>query len=300
MATNPFFKVTVGQLSEFHRVLGEMGFGDEEVKAVLHADTPAVKLAELMVQLVGGEFVFPEAIVIRDYDHLLPSLCAQAEVTISGLQKFGRQLGLSHDQLIRLCNSLRGMDHKRGGRAQTIADCQVVIAWLGSLCTTVHFYQMLVEDRQVTAGAAANWYGADFDKLRMEFDETAYRYGTDADVFVADGVNLVDNWDRENGSSVNQARATARAKRQDGEEYYLISIEALVLYATADPKLYRSQDGESLPYYDMAGIRSGGVLVESPFSIWHAGDRQVIFNSFRAGCVRRDVARPSLRGVSRV
>jgi len=257
---NSFFKITVGQQQEFHRILGEIGFGDDEVTAVIKSNKPALKLASLVAKFVGGELVFPEAAANHSYDRLLPSLSEQAVVTIAGLEKFGAKVGLSKKQVKSLCTKLKSI--KDSDHIQTITDCKVVVVWLGNLRATVRFYQMLVEDRQVEAGANPNWYGTDFEKLLMELDGTAYQYGTDPGVFIADGLNAIDNWNPEDGSSVDKARQNAQGR----ENYYLASVEALALYATASAELYRAQDGENLPYYDLAGIRSGDGLDGSPCS----------------------------------
>ncbi|MDR0397892.1 MAG: hypothetical protein LBH36_01775 [Candidatus Nomurabacteria bacterium] len=192
------------------------------------------------------------------------------------------------------------------GAPQTITNCKVVVVWLGSLRTTVHFYQDMVGQRQTAAGARENSYVSHYGPLRcgplrMELDETAYQgYGDEPGVFIVSRLNLLDNWDPESGSSVVQARANARAKRAAGEEYYLASIEALALYAVADPNFYRSQDGRNLPYYDLAGIRSGDDLDEAPYSRWNAVYRQVSFISYEADGVGSYYAGPSFRGVTPV
>lgn len=227
----------------------------------------------------------PKTLPCNKYSHLIPSLTEQVEVL--------KQYLTVEPELLAQLN--RVIDD---GAPQRIDDCKVVVVWLSDLRTTVQFYQQMAEQRQVEAGANPNWYGVDFSKLRMELDKSAYQYPEGKfRVYVVSGLNLLDNWDPENGSSVEQARQTTQARQATGEQCYLASFEALALYAMA-PKLYQAQNGKALPFYDLAGIRSGDDLGESPCSLWYADDREVSFLSYGADLVYSGYAQPSFRGIT--
>ncbi|MDR0591357.1 MAG: hypothetical protein LBG75_02290 [Candidatus Nomurabacteria bacterium] len=234
----------------------------------------------------------------RDYSRFnqyLPSLAEQARILKEAVDKVGAKYGFvasAYDWIQERLSSLELDDD----HPQSIQDCDVLVLWLGDLRDTLRFYQQLVEYRQTQAGANANWYTVNFKKLRMELHETAYQYPAgQLGVYVVRGLNLVDNWDYEDGSSVKRARETTQAKRNAGEEHFLASIEALALYATASPELYQSQDGANLPYYDLVGIASGDGLDMSLYSFWFAGNRGVDFDSCNVDDVGSICAQPSFR-----
>jgi len=289
--SQPLEGLTLKQVTRFLELLCKMGLSADDVKLILGVNRSYVQLATKIAELAGGEFLFPGPRL----NNLLPTLSQQAATISVGLEKFGKGLGLDIDLMRRFDLWLDKIDFSALETAQAINDCKVVIAWLGDLRNTVRFYQMLVEDQRVAIGLSTNWFFTSFDELPMELDATAWQgYGTEPGIYIAEGVNLLDNWDPENGSSVDQARADAEGK----EDYFLASVEALAFYATADPELYRLQDGNNFPYYAMAGIRSGDDLSESPLSCYTYNCR-IGFGSGFTKYVVSVFASPSLRGVSR-
>ena len=244
--------------------------------------------------ILNGDFPKYESSRLDDY---LPVFTAQQMLLTEYFDKFASTLGLSNKQVKQIADKLKsiGTRYTDLPNNRTIDNCGgLFFLWLGDLHTTFKFYSLMVEDRQKQAGGAnENWYGTDFAKLRMEFDKTAYQYPDEPGVYLVDGLSLVDNWDPQNGPSVDKARFNASEK----SNYYLASLEALALYAVADPELYRAQDGEKLPYYDMAGIKAGDFLDYAPYSHWLADSRQVHFLYYRTGFVNCRYARPSFRGV---
>lgn len=65
-------------------------------------------------------------------------------------------------------------------------------------------------------------------------------------------------------------------------------------YGLQDPRLYQSQDGVNLPYFDCAGLEQGDGFRHVPYSVWDEFDREVYFSSDSAGLVDRCDAAPSL------
>jgi len=101
-------------------------------------------------------------------------------------------------------------------------------------------------------------------------------------------INLVSYWDPKNGSSVDSAREKALASGT-----LLAGLAAIGAYALQDFELYQKQDGENLPYFDIAELRSGGGGSWAVYSHWRSDVRRVSFRSCRSGSVYQNYARPS-------
>jgi len=122
----------------------------------------------------------------------------------------------------------------------------------------------------------------------LSLDSTA-----DAEMYAKPGIyrlriNLVSYWDPKNGSSVDKAREQATAA-----DVKLAGLPAVGAYAAQDPKLYQSQDGEKLPYFDIAEIRSGDGGSRTLYSDWRSVVRGACFGLVRPSVVNRRSARPS-------
>jgi hypothetical protein len=304
MSNNVFLKsVTTGQAAELHRLFGDINLGTSELAAILSSAEPMVEFAKFCAMATNGTLTYTDVVVPkRDfsrYDQHLTGLADQRVLLVSYLDKFAEQLGIDREGLNGLKSKLENWKPDALAPAQAITNCQTLIVWLGDLRKTVRFYLLVVEDRQKEAGANGIQEWVDFTTLPMELDGIANQYGSEPDVCLASEINLVDNWDLENGSSVDMARESAW-KKQEGGVYLLASVEALATYAVADPKLYQVQDGVNLPFYDMAGIKSGDDLGKSPYSFWFADYRKVDFSSVWSSSVYSICASPSLRSVSKV
>jgi hypothetical protein len=68
----------------------------------------------------------------------------------------------------------------------------------------------------------------------------------------------------------------------------------------ADPQLFQSQGFGPLPPYEMAGIRSGTDLDQSPYLQWIPKKRELVLFSHYTETVSSDFAKPSLLGVDAV
>jgi hypothetical protein len=210
------------------------------------------------------------------------------------LSAYVRAFGPSGQTRSSICAALQNIDPD--GRTQTIDDCQAVVVWLGNLRATLWFYQLMVRTRQMKANAKSECPV----QPCIVLDGTAFDYGAKPGVYVVSGLNLLNGWEPESGSSVSLARQATMAKCQNGEECFLASIEALALYAAADPKLYQAQDGETLPFYDLAGIASGDGFSKSPYSSWSDEFREVFFDWHSVDGVESAFAQPSFRKVTLV
>lgn len=101
-------------------------------------------------------------------------------------------------------------------------------------------------------------------------------------------INLVSYWDLKNGSSVDSAREKALASGT-----LLAGLSAVGAYALQDPELYQKQDGENLPYFDIAELRSGDGGSHAFCSFWFSCVRKVHFYSYGSDSVYQHYAQPS-------
>jgi hypothetical protein len=98
-------------------------------------------------------------------------------------------------------------------------------------------------------------------------------------------VNLIANWDPENGRSMWQVFA------QNSEP--LTGAEALAAYALSSPKLIQCQDGERLPYCDTGIERQlDGEWSDAVYFTWNRNNREVYLDSVRVGHVSHDWSTP--------
>ena len=162
---------------------------------------------------------------------------------------------------------------------QGVEDLEVFYVQLGTLEATWAFNQELVRLTQPAI------YDSGFvarDARSMRLHRTAHRYEPGIHRV---WINLVDNWDPEKGRTVDAVRA--RTVRE------LAAVEAVGAYGLQDPRLYQSQDGVNLPYFDCAGLEQGDGFRHVPCSGWDEFDREVCFYSRSAGFVYRGYAAPS-------
>lgn len=156
---------------------------------------------------------------------------------------------------------------------------------LGPLKEVIEYQLKLIELTQ-----PGIWRSSDFrDETKGAYlDETV-----DKNMFEQCGIfrrriNLVSYWDSKNGNSVDQARQHASANG-----ILLAGLAAIGAYAAQEPELYQSQDGEKLPYFDIADLRSGDGGSYAFYSGWNSGNREACFRSYRSDNVDRHCAVPS-------
>lgn len=104
-------------------------------------------------------------------------------------------------------------------------------------------------------------------------------------------INLVDNWDPKQGRSIDQVRT-----RVASTGALLASIEPIGAYAI-HPELLQQQDGENLPYCDLAGLQQGRGFAQVPGFHWDGIDSEAYLYSWESGFADRSYAAPSLQGV---
>jgi hypothetical protein len=222
-------------------------------------------------------------------DYLIPSVGEQTSVASNGLRQFGRKLELSDRQIYELLELLVSVANTRA--RQAIDNCEVVIAWLGSIGLTEMFYNIVGEHHNGIR------YIPQFNKLRAEFDKSAFHIYPDGKlgIFIAHGVNLVYNWKPDRNSSIDEARESVRSG-----EVGLASIEAAVLCAVSDRRLYYSQGGVNLPLFDMAGICCPDHPDEALYPHYDSSHNTVSLDFHGSNVGRNNYSQPSVGWVTNV
>lgn len=105
-------------------------------------------------------------------------------------------------------------------------------------------------------------------------------------------INLVDNWDPKQGRSIDQVRT-----RVAGTDTLLASIEPIGAYAVHS-ELFQQQDGENLPYCDLAGLQQGRGFAQVPRFSWDGFSSRACLDSWGSGGAYGIYAAPSLQGVN--
>ncbi len=155
----------------------------------------------------------------------------------------------------------------------------------GTLKAAIEYQVKLVELTQ-----PAIWRSSSFNSeiASAYLDETADKAMFEKCGIFRRRINLVSYWDSKNGYSVDSARKQASANG-----ILLAGLAAVGAYAAQDSELYQKQDGENLPYFDIADIRSGDDGSHAFNSYCYRNDRRVYFHSCRSDDVHRFCAEPS-------
>lgn len=101
-------------------------------------------------------------------------------------------------------------------------------------------------------------------------------------------INLVDNWSPDGGRNIEQVR-----NRVAGTNTLLASVEPIGAYGLHD-ELFQQQDGENLPYVDLAGLQQGRGFGGVPSFGWDPIHRKAYLISWGSGTVDQECAAPSL------
>lgn len=161
----------------------------------------------------------------------------------------------------------------------------LILPLQGTLRAAIEYQLKLIELTQ-----PGIWRSSDFNNEIVDayLDETADKSMFEKCGIFRRRINLVSYWDPKNGSSVDQARQHASANG-----ILLAGLAAIGAYAAQDPELYQKQDGENLPYFDIADLRSGNDDSLAFCSFWNSVICRVYFYSFRSAHVHRYYAEPS-------
>ncbi len=264
-----------GEMTQFKQNLGTAGLTLEDLRKV----NKRPDLADLMVAALRVEFAQPEryypACDYNRYDQYLHSLTDQLELLKDLNKRMPRDLRIPKGWFDLNPTSVH---------VQTVEDLESFHVEFDTLEKTWAFAQKLVELTQPAI------YDSGFDRDANSMRRNIYAarwYGKPGLYDVR--INLVDHWDPDKGRSVIQVRDRARGISQE-----LAATEAIEAYGLQDPRLYQSQDGENLPYFDCAALEQGDGFRPAPYSIWDGIYREVYFGSFSAGYVDRNYAAPSL------
>jgi hypothetical protein len=213
---------------------------------------------------------------LGEITHLLCSLDAQKEL----LLRLNRQMPKELQCPASWLDLDTASDH-----VQSVEDLEFFFVVLSTLKETWDFNQGLIKLTQ--PGIWDSGFGKDEAQMRLDPNAVVYEPGIHRV-----RINLVDNWLPEGGRSVDRVRLHASAGSKK-----LAAIEAIGVYGLQNPELLQLQDGETLPFCDLAGLQQGGGFAQVPLFFWSRGYSEACFGSLSSGNVVANSAAPSVSSV---
>lgn len=270
------FKTPYGELNQFIQNLQTAGLSPKDIRnANRHPDlfvgAVAALQAPAVVKLVR---YYPQRDFSR-YNQYLRPLDKQLE--------FLRELTPKLPEALRVDPSWLDVD-TTSDHVQSVEDLEVFFLVLDTLEGTIVLNWELMKLTQ--PGFYHSGFEMDAANLRLGPNTRWYEPGLHRV-----RINLVDNWDPKQGRSIDQVRT-----RVAGTDTLLASIEPIGAYAV-HPELFQQQDGENLPYCDLAGLQLGRGFARVPGLGWYGISSEASLGSWGSGGVDRDYAAPSLQGV---
>lgn len=263
------FELPVGKNHAFLLALQNQGFTLEQAEDVINNPSKAKLVVDALQPTP----------LVRDFaqfSHLLHSLDEQKSLLL------GLNEQLPKEQQVPLSWPLTKLDTK-SDHVQSVEDLEFFFVVLSTLEKTWDFNRKLIELTQPSTWGSG--FGKDETKMRLDPSAVAYKPGIHRI-----RINLVDNWLPERIRSVNQARSHAS---EEGKK--LAGIEVIGAYALQDPKLLQSQDGETLPYCDLAGLQRGYGFCQVPGFRWLRNDHKALLGLWEPDDLSAGYAAPSLR-----
>ena len=263
------FELPVGKSHAFLLALQNQGFTLEQAEDVINDPSKA----KLVVDALQPT---PSVRSFNQFESLLYSLDEQKELLLRLNEQLPKEQRFPASWLTKLDTT--------SNHVQSVEDLEFFFVVLSTLEKTWNFNQKLIELTQPGTWNPG-FFGKDETQMRLDPNAVVYEPGIHRV-----RINLVDNWLPERGRSVDQVRFHAS---EGGKK--LAGIEVIGAYGLQDPKLLQSQDGEALPYCNLAGLQQGVGFARVPGFLWYRGNRKARFYSWRSGDVFADFAAPSLR-----
>ncbi len=218
------YDVSVGEWNQFTRLLAESGLTSEEVKAVLSqphlANYMVVPLKELHVRYTGK----------------LLSVKQQFELICRYNQQYWG--GYFSDEELKAYRPKGVCNHQ-----QSVTDLLVLHVEFGSLEETIEMWWKVFQGEQPKHW---RWEPLKLDSEHLKLlpsNVATYPARTITQV----RINLVSHWEPEEGRTLEEVRE--QAKQSDE---ILAHSEVMSAYGL-HTELFREQDGDNLPWSDMAG-----------------------------------------------
>jgi hypothetical protein len=168
---------------------------------------------------------------------------------------------------------------------QSVDDLEILYVDFGSPEQNVEMWWKVIAGIQPRA---SRWDGLSSDPEHLRLAPNTYPYNPGMRGIYRVRINLVANWQPQDGRSVLQVREWAA---RSGE--YLAHAEVLAAYGLHD-ELLRQQDGTNLPYSDMAGFEASipgrDPWTHCPYLRWNGGEAK-LFAGW-VGDVSRDWSAP--------
>ena len=252
----------------FLLALQNQGFTPEQAEDVINDPSKA----KLVVDALQPT---PSVRSFNQFESLLYSLDEQKELLLRLNEQLPKEQRFPASWLTKLDTT--------SNHVQSVEDLEFFFVVFSTLEKTWDFNRKLIELTQPRTWDSG--FGKDETQMRLDPNAVVYEPGIHRV-----RINLVDNWLPERGRSVDQVRFHAS---EGGKK--LAGIEVIGAYGLQDPKLLRSQDGEALPYCDLAGLQQGVGFAQVPFFLWNRSYREAFFDSWRSDNVDANFAAPSLR-----
>ncbi|MEX2006903.1 MAG: hypothetical protein WD877_01940 [Candidatus Saccharimonadales bacterium] len=279
--------LSVRQEHELLLALEKAGLVPDEAQAIINS-----KKNQLAKGMVGWlrEQLAP-AVPTDGFGQYAPYLLS-LEDQLARLHEFNRQFWnnwLDEDQFEAAGQLEARIDWETAGRehVQSVNDLQIFYVDFGSPEKNVEMWW------KVLAGTQSNawrWDGLRTDKKHLRLGPNTRQYASGIHRI---RINLVANWEPEHGRTVLQVREQAS---RSGE--LLAHTEVLAAYGLHD-ELLRQQDGENLPYADMAGfeatVSGGQPWANVPGLRWRGLGHGVSLSAYWYDSVDHDWAAPLVR-----
>lgn len=196
-----------------------------------------------------------------------------------------RRLNKDSPKALRISDSLFDTLDTTSDHYQMAEDLEFLLVVLSGFRKTQQSIRELIK---LTHGI---WLSDQFkeDENKFCLHETAADY-----FYVKPGlywvrINLMANWDPENGRSVDQVW-----EKSIGTKLNAGSLGDAAL-ALQDPELRRMQNGRDFPFFDHADQQVSGVgFSRAPYSGWYDCPCEVYFYSHVSGCVFEGYSAPAL------
>lgn len=218
----------------------------------------------------------------RDQEYVLQALQEITEGKFVLADRFGRyankllplwqqlniikQFNILHWDNVLTDEQLAAVDTS-SDHAQSVDDLEILYVDFGSPEKNVEAWWKVLVGTQPNAW---RWDGLKTDRKKLRLDPNAKSYEPGIHRV---RINLVSHWEPKDGRAVDEVRPQAKAA---GE--ILAHAEAMAAYGL-HAELLQEQDGENLPYVDLAGFQatvSGiGAWTDVPCLDWNRDDREV-------------------------
>lgn len=242
MAEHPLYDTPYGKVTQFERKLAEAGLNAYMIDAINKKRGLAKSWVDDLRQRLDPT---PVAVTATGLDRYTPYLLSVTD-QLERISEFNDRFwgGFFTQEEAALALGIVGTGDYSHGHVQSVDDLEILYVDFGSPEKTVEMWWKVLVGTQPNAW---RWDKLKTDAKHLRLHSYARQYGPGIHRV---RINLVANWEPKDGRTVIQARERALATAQT-----LAAGEVLAAYGLHD-ELLRQQDGENLPYTDLAGYEA--------------------------------------------